>query len=107
MVWEGGVFLALANLLPPFIQNPSGRLQRRDWLYLLGTALLVVPQYWLATADLRSLGAEPTLPANYQESDLPSLSPLDAGNMPWSTLRLHPLCLRPYIPHAQQGPTYP
>jgi hypothetical protein len=93
LVWEGGVFLALANLLPPFIQNPSGRLQRRDWLYLAATALLVVPEYWLATADLRSLGAEPTLPANYESIDLPSQSPLDAGVMPWSTLRLHPLWL--------------
>jgi Dolichyl-phosphate-mannose-protein mannosyltransferase len=93
LVWEGGVFLALANLMPPFIRNPSGRLQRRDWLYLAGTALLVVPVYWLATADLRTLGGEPPLPANYQAVDIASLSPLDAAVMPWSTLRLHPLWL--------------
>jgi hypothetical protein len=91
LVWEGGVFLALANLLPPFIRNPSGRLQRRDWLYLAGTTLLVLPEYWLATADLRTLGGEPALPPGYQSIDTPSSSPLDAGIMPLSTLHLHPL----------------
>jgi hypothetical protein len=91
LVWEGGVFLALANMLPPFIKNPSGRLQRRDWLYLAGTAILVVPVYWLATADLRTVGGEPALPADYQSVEVASPSPLDAGIMPWSTLRLHPL----------------
>jgi hypothetical protein len=92
-VWEGGVFLALINLLPPFIRTPSGRLQRRDWLYLLGTALLIVPVYWVATADFRTLGPSPALPLNYQEIDVPSPSPLDAGVMPVSTVRGHPLWL--------------
>jgi hypothetical protein len=91
LVWEGGVLLALANMLPPFIKNPSGRLRGRDWMYLAGTALLLIPIYWFATADLRSLGAEPTLPADYNDIDLPSKSPLDAGVAPWATLRLHPL----------------
>src|SRR3984885_12113067 len=53
LLWEGGVLLALTNMLPPFIKNPSGRLRGRDWLYLAGTALLFVPIYWFATADLR------------------------------------------------------
>jgi len=91
LLWEGGVLLALTNMLPPFIKNPSGRLRGRDWLYLAGTALLFVPIYWFATADLRSLGAEPTLPADYRDVSLPSKSPLDAGLGPWATLPLHPL----------------
>ena len=92
-VWEGGVFLALINLLPPFIRTPSGRLRRGDWLYLAGTALLILPVYWVATADFRTLGPEPALPLNYQEIDVPSPSPLDAGVMPVSTLQAHPLWL--------------
>ncbi len=91
LVWEGGVLLAVTNLLPPFIKNPSGRLRARDWLYLAGTVLLLIPLYWFVTADLRSLGAAPALPADYTDLDLPSNSPLDAGVAPWATLRLHPL----------------
>jgi hypothetical protein len=91
LVWEGGVLLALVNMLPPLIKNPSGRLRRRDWLYLAGTALLFVLVYRFATADLRSLGAEPTLPADYSDIGLSSKSPLDAGVAPWATLHLHPL----------------
>jgi hypothetical protein len=91
LVWEGGVFLVVANMLPPFIRNPSGRLQRRDWQYLAATALLVVPLYWLATVDLRTLAGEPALPADVHSFDAPSQSPLDAGIMPWRTLPQHPI----------------
>jgi hypothetical protein len=91
LVWEGGVLLALTNMLPPFIKNPSARLRGRDWLYLAGTALLFIPICWFATADFRSLGAEAALPVDYRDVGLPSQSPLDAGVAPWATLRLHPL----------------
>jgi len=91
LVWEGGVFLALANLLPPFIRKPSGRFEARDWKYLAGCALLVLPSYWLATADLRTRGAEPTLPADYQEPAATALSRLDSANLPLSSLHLHPM----------------
>jgi 4-amino-4-deoxy-L-arabinose transferase-like glycosyltransferase len=43
-IWEGGVFLVLTNLLPPFIAHPDGRLSRRDWLYLVGCSLLLIPR---------------------------------------------------------------
>lgn len=89
LVWEGGVFLAITNLLPPLIRNPSGRLQRRDWLYLAAVALLAVPVYWFVTADLRTLSADAALPPDYQSFDTPSLSPLDAGIAPWRTLFWH------------------
>lgn len=91
LIWEGGVFLALANMLPPLIRNPAGRLQRRDWLYLAATALLVVPVYLLATTDLRMLSNESALPPGFEGFDVPSASPLDAGIMPWKTLPWHPL----------------
>jgi len=94
LVWEGGVFLPLTNLLVPFIRNPSGRLGRREWLYLIASCALVVPAYWLATADLRALGSEPMLPADYPEvPDQVSLSRLDAAVMPLGTLSSHPLWL--------------
>ena len=53
-VWEGGIFLVLTNLLPPFIRHPDGRLTRRDVVYLIGCSLLLVPAYYLTMADLRT-----------------------------------------------------
>jgi len=89
-VWEGGIFLVLTNLLPPFIAHPDGRLSRRDWLYLAGCSLLLIPAYVLTMADLRTAGSEPTLPPDYVEPpDTPSLSRLDAAVMPWTTLPSH------------------
>ncbi|MBV8803541.1 MAG: glycosyltransferase family 39 protein [Sinobacteraceae bacterium] len=88
--WEGGLFLVLTNLLPPFIAHPDGRLTRRDWLYLGGCSLLLIPAYVLTMADLRTSGGEPTLPPDYVEPpDTPSLSRLDAALSPWTTLPAH------------------
>jgi hypothetical protein len=89
-VWEGGLFLVLTNFLPPFIAHPDGRLSRRDWFYLAGCSLLLLPAYMLTIADLRTTGSEPTLPPDYVEPpDTPSLSRLDAAIMPWTTLSSH------------------
>ena len=89
-VWEGGIFLVLTNLLPPFIAHPDGRLSRRDWMYLAGCSLLLIPAYILTMADLRTAGGEPTLPPDYVEPpDMPSPSRLDAAVMPWTTLHSH------------------
>jgi hypothetical protein len=92
LMWEGGIFLVLANLLPPFIAHPTGRLQRRDWLYLVAASLLFIPAYPLTLADLRWLGSEPPLPLDYQPPpDVASQSRLDAAVMPWTTLASHPM----------------
>ena len=89
-VWEGGIFLILTNLLPPFIKHPDGRLTRRDVLYLGACSLLLIPAYFLTMADLRTAGTEPTLPPDYVEPpDTPSESRLDAAVAPFTTLRLH------------------
>ncbi len=91
-VWEGGMFLVLTNLLPPFIAHPDGRLSGRDWLYLAGCSLLLIPGYVLTMADLRVGIGEPTLPPDYVPlPDAPSQSRLDAADMPWTTLPLHPV----------------
>ncbi len=89
-VWEGGIFLVLTNLLPPFIAHPDGRLSRRDWLYLGSCCLLLLPAYFLTMADLRAVG-DPALPADYADvPDTPSQSRLDAAVMPVQTLPGHP-----------------
>jgi hypothetical protein len=89
-VWEGGIFLVLTNLLPPFIASPSGRLSRRDWLYLAACSLLLIPAYVLTLADLRTAWSDPILPPDYVEPpDQPSMSRLDAAVMPWTTLSRH------------------
>jgi hypothetical protein len=89
-VWEGGIFLVLTNLLPPFIRHPDGRLTRQDVLYLAGCSLLLIPAYFLTMADLRTAGSEPPLPPDYVEApDTPSESRLDAAVAPFTTLRSH------------------
>jgi len=89
-VWEGGIFLVLTNFLPPLVAHPDGRLSRRDWLYLAGCSLLLIPAYILTLADLRMSGEEPALPPNYVEPpDGASLSRLDAAVMPLKTLSAH------------------
>jgi hypothetical protein len=89
-LWEGGIFLVLTNLLPPFIAHPDGRLTRRDWIYLIGCSLLLIPAYVLTMADLRMASSVPALPQDYVEPpDTPSPSRLDAAVMPLNTLRLH------------------
>src|SRR5262249_46066879 len=84
--WEGGIFLVLTNFLPPIIANPDGQLSRRDWLYLAGCSLLLIPAYVLTLADLRLSGEEPALPPDYVEPQWISPSRLDAAVMPWTRL---------------------
>src|ERR1700722_13700446 len=58
LTWEGGVFIGLINLLPPFIQHKNGRLRRADWLYLAGMSALLILLI-LATRDLRGFATAP------------------------------------------------
>jgi hypothetical protein len=89
-VWEGGIFLVLTNLLPPFIAHPDGRITRRDWAYLIACSLLLIPAYMLTMADLRMASSEPALPPDYVEPpDTPSPSRLDTAVMPLSILHSH------------------
>jgi len=87
-VWEGGIFLVLTNLLPPFIRHPDGRLTRRDVAYLIGCSLLLIPAYYLTVADLRTSDSD--MPPDYVEPpDTPSESRLDAAIPPYKTLKAH------------------
>ncbi len=95
LVWEGGVFLALLNLLPPILNHAGGRLARRDWRYLAGTALLVPPLYLLATNNLRMYSREYPFPPGWTDPAASHLfvSGLKAGSAPLTTLSAHPLWL--------------
>ncbi|MBS0419156.1 MAG: glycosyltransferase family 39 protein [Proteobacteria bacterium] len=87
-VWEGGIFLVVTNLLPPFIRHPDGRLSGRDIAYLVGCSLLLIPAYYLTMADLRT--SDTDLPADYVDAtDTPSQSRLDAAIPPFKTLKSH------------------
>ncbi len=101
LVWEGGAFLVLVNLLLPFVANPRGVLRRHDWSYLAYAALLLLPIYPFVMANLLPVGAPPQYPANYQEPPDAIVSRLDTLIMPWRTLPLHPLwCLLAIVPGA-------
>lgn len=90
LTWEGSVFLALANLLAPFLIHPSGDFSRRDVHYLVGSAVLLALVYVFVTADFRLSGTGQEFPAGFdvEEASVPrtgELVPL------WSTLGAHPL----------------
>ncbi len=100
LVWEGGVFLAIANFLPSLLRQSQGRLpQARDWVRLAGAALLLAAVYFFVTADVRHT-ADPPFPVEYV-APAQALSPdfLHAVEMRPSALLAHPvwlvLCLVP------------
>ncbi len=102
LTWEGGALLGLVNFLPPFIKQAAagapgrqpatadGRLTGADLRYLGMAALLFVPIYWFATADLRVMGEGTTVPPGYESGDEAALSPLDLALPLWHFLKLHP-----------------
>lgn len=57
--WEGGVLLLAANLLPPFLRTPDGRLTRADLKHLGGSLLLLALGYYLSQMiDFRRIGTQ-------------------------------------------------
>lgn len=64
-VWEGGLFILALNALQPFIGNTEGRLSGRDVVYVVLTALLVVPVYYLVFNDLRYSSEVPAFPEGF------------------------------------------
>jgi Dolichyl-phosphate-mannose-protein mannosyltransferase len=92
LVWEGGVFLALTNLLPPFLKRTDGRLSRADWMYLVFAFAVMVPLYLYATNDLRFAGDEPALPDEFQAAGRKAFGPRALPPL-WSTLPANSLWL--------------
>ena len=60
--WEGGIFMTLANLLPPFLRNPTGKLTARDLRFLAFAAIPVVLAYGFTITPFRTLGTDPFPP---------------------------------------------
>ena len=87
LIWEGGVFLALANFIPPFLQSRAANLGRRDWTSLVKFVPVIVISYWFVTTDFRMFGNESALPLDYDPAvaDEPA-NPL--GNSPslWTSV---------------------
>jgi hypothetical protein len=110
LIWEGGVFLALANFIPPFLQNRAANLSRRDWISLLKFVPVIGISYWFVTTDFRMFGNELALPLDYDPAvaDAPA-NPLSGSPSLWAALVTHPtwfaLALVPLAASALAGRT--
>jgi hypothetical protein len=88
--WEGGVFLALANFIPPLLHHRDGQLRREDWIYVVVATVLLAFSYWFATVNLRIIIPD-AWPAGYSPSMIESPAGAldqfeDAGptmSLPW------------------------
>jgi hypothetical protein len=90
LVWEGGIFLSLANLLSLFLKRWPNRLRHSDWIYLIFCTVLLALVYWFITADFRGYNAD-SWPPGY----VPSMSAAEPDAV--TTLRL-PLSALPQHP---------
>jgi hypothetical protein len=86
LTWEGGVLLALTNLLAPFLRSGPLRLTRRDLAYLAAALALFVALYVLTHTDFRS-SSEPD-PAADAEEPLPGQDAGFSFAWPWALLGL-------------------
>jgi hypothetical protein len=65
VLWEGAIFLAIANFIPLLLQRRSLKLTRADWPTVFGYVLLLAAVYWVVTTDFRAIDSVPSLPADY------------------------------------------
>jgi hypothetical protein len=92
-VWEGGVFLALLNLLPPFLQGRPARLGKSGFLYLAAMLPLLLLGVWFVKTDFRGFHALPW-PAGYAPGHgVGSPDFLSAFVLRLPNIRLHSLWL--------------
>jgi hypothetical protein len=102
LLWEGGVLLALANFLPPFLERRSLKLSRQEWLSCIKFALVLAVAYEFVAIDFRMLGGSPALPADYDADSsvdtvgsgltgTPPLWPIVLASRLWLALALIPL----------------
>jgi len=94
LLWEGGVFLALANFMPVFLRRRSLDLSRSEWLGLLKFVPVFIFVYWFITTDFRMLSASPALPRDYDPSTADATADFLSAAPPLVTLlRMHPAWL--------------
>lgn len=93
LTWEGGAFLALANLMLLFAGNPQGRLGWREALFGAASVALFLAAYAVLSANLRLAGNEPQFPADFDLEAARAAAAASRGRLPpmWTTLSAHPL----------------
>jgi uncharacterized membrane protein SirB2 len=90
LVWEGGVFLPLANLLSVVLPRWPDRLRREDWLALIGFTALLAIAVWFVTRDFRGYNAA-NWPAGYVRSlSTPAPDPISTLRLRLPEWRHHP-----------------
>ena len=91
-IWEGGVLLAVANLLPPFLNHDRSRLAMPQWWYLVGMTALLLALYWFVNFDFRQIGDN--LPPDIDEvvSEFRPDSGVESKRL-LDTVNMHPLFL--------------
>jgi hypothetical protein len=93
LVWEGGVFLPLLNLLSLFLQRWPERMRPQDWRFLLGCGALLLLSVWLVTADFRGYNALSWPPGYAMSQSRPALDRLTTLRLPLGELTHHALWL--------------
>jgi hypothetical protein len=98
LLWEGGVFLALANFLPVFLQKRSVNLSKREWAGLAKFVVVCAATYWFVTTDFRMLGGSPALPLDYDPTAANTISAF-LGETPslWTALLAHRVWLALFL----------
>lgn len=89
LVWEGGVFLPLINILSLFLQRWPDRLRRADWPYLVGCTVLLGLALWFVTADFRGYNADSWPPGYSRSLSVAATDPVTTLRFPVSAVRQH------------------
>lgn len=93
LVWEGGVFLLLANLLPGIMRSRAGVIERKYWLELAIGIVLLAMSYWFVTFDFRQAAGD-ALPLGYDMAKIARATDPVAGlPIPLRLLLQHPAWL--------------
>lgn len=84
LIWEGSVFLALANFVPPLISYlETRRLSRTDWISVALTVPLLIAGYLMAKLDLRYASDIPPFPPGFSEQLIEApISKLELVSLP-------------------------
>jgi hypothetical protein len=90
LVWEGGVFLDLLNLLSLFLRRWPNSMRRADWVYLLSCTALLTIALWFAAADFRGYNANSWPPGYVLSVSKAAPDPITTLRLPLGALRQHP-----------------
>jgi hypothetical protein len=90
LVWEGGVLLAMANLLPALFELRPDTNYRQTLFSVMKFLIVFVFSYAFVAVDFRTIGAPPALPVGYPIMDD------DAAITVWHALVSRPLWLGLY-----------